>query len=136
MTRKAQAIMQAYYGMPPTIPISLACSDGGREALMEAQRFPADYDGILAGAPPINWTNLLTAAVHRCPGSYPQPASYIPASKLPAISSAVLGSCDASDGVKDGIPERPSPCHFDPSVMLCKAADSDQLPHRPAGDCL
>ena len=126
MTLQSRAIVQAYYSNAPRRSYFAACSDGGREALMEAQRYPADYDGILAGAPANNWTNLLTTAVHNVQALILDPASYIPASKLPAISSAVLAACDASDGVKDGILNDPRQCHFDPAVMLCKASDSDQ----------
>jgi len=125
MTRKAQAIINAYYGAPAKHSYFLACSDGGREALMEAQRFPDDYDGILAGAPAYHWTALLTGAVTGAQALTLTPASYIPSSKLPAISSAVLASCDATDGVKDGFLNDPRTCHFDPSVLLCKGADSD-----------
>ena len=125
MTQKAQSIIHAYYGTPASRSYFLSCSDGGREALMEAQRFPDDYDGILAGAPAYHWTALLTAAVTGAQALTQTPASYIPSSKLPAIASAVLASCDASDGVKDGIINDPRTCHFDPSVLLCKGADSD-----------
>jgi len=126
MTLQSKAIVQAYYSRPPRRSYFAACSDGGREALMEAQRFPADYDGILAGAPANNWTSLLTNAVHNAQALTLEPASYIPSSKLPAISSAVLAACDVSDGVKDGILNDPRQCHFDPAVMLCKASESDQ----------
>ena len=125
MTRKAQSIIDAYYGVPASHSYFMSCSDGGREALIEAQRFPADYDGILAGAPAYHWTALLTGAVTGAQALTQTPASYIPSSKLPAISSAVLASCDASDGVKDGFLNDPRTCHFDPSVLLCKGADSD-----------
>ena len=127
MTRKAQAIIKAYYGTPTSHSYFLACSDGGREALMEAQRFPDDYDGILAGAPAYHWTALLTGAITGAQALTLTPASYIPAAKLPAIGSAVLAACDASDsdGAKDGILNDPRTCHFDPSVLLCKGADSD-----------
>ncbi len=126
MTLQSRAIVQAYYSRPPQRSYFAACSDGGREALMEAQRFPADYDGILAGAPANNWTSLLTNAVHNAQALTLEPASYIPSTKLPAISSAVLAACDASDGVKDGILNDPRQCHFDPAVMLCKVSESDQ----------
>jgi Tannase and feruloyl esterase len=125
MTQKARSIISAYYGTAPTHSYFLACSDGGREALMEAQRFPEDYDGILAGAPAYNWTALLTGAVTGVQALTLTPASYIPPSKLPAISSAVLAACGASDRVRDGILNDPRTCHFDPEVLLCKGTDSD-----------
>jgi hypothetical protein len=132
MTRKADAIVQAFYGVNkratdrPAFPSFFAsCSDGGREALMEAQRFPGDYDGILAGAPANYWTHLLVAAMWELRATNLDPASYIPASKIPALSEAVLAACDAQDGLRDGLLNDPRQCHFNPDTMLCKGADSD-----------
>jgi hypothetical protein len=121
----AKAIIRAFYGHAPRYSYFESCSDGGREALMEAQRFPGDYNGILAGAPANYWTLLLSSAFFntQLPG-LEHHASYIPASKLPAISSAVLAACDAEDGVKDGIISNPMSCHFKPSTLLCTGADS------------
>ena len=107
MTVKSKSIVEAFYGSAPKHSYLAACSDGGREALMEAQRFPADYDGILAGAPANNWTHLLTNAVVNAQALTATPASYIPPSKIPAISAAVLASCDKTDGVADGIVSNP-----------------------------
>jgi feruloyl esterase len=92
---------------------------------MEAQRFPADYDGIIAGAPANYWTHLLSSAASGIKATLAEPASYIPAAKLPAIEAAALAQCDAVDGVKDGVIENPLACHFDPSVLLCKGQESD-----------
>jgi feruloyl esterase len=92
---------------------------------MEAQRFPADYDGIIAGAPANYWTRLLSQAAYDMQATEAEPASYIPASKVTAIANAVLKSCDASDGVTDGVVNDPRMCHFDPNTMVCKAGDSD-----------
>jgi Tannase and feruloyl esterase len=123
----AKAIVRAFYEQAPRYSYFESCSDGGREALMEAQRFPSDYNGILAGAPANFWTLLLSGAFFntQIPG-LEHPASYIPANKLPAISAAVLAACDAEDGVKDGIVGDPTTCNFDPSVLLCKGADSSR----------
>ena len=68
--------------------------DGGREALMEAQRYPEDYDGILAGDPANNWTPLISLAVYHTQVLTVDPASYIPPAKLPAITAAVNATCD------------------------------------------
>ncbi len=121
----AKAIIQAFYGQPVHYSYFESCSDGGREALMEAQRYPGDYNGILAGAPANYWTLLLSAAFFntQVPGLVNR-ARYIPESKLPAISAAVLSACDAEDGVKDGILNDPTKCHFNPSTLLCKGADT------------
>jgi feruloyl esterase len=122
MTVKAKAIIRSFYGQAPQWSYFEGSSDGGREALMEAQRFPDDYEGILAGAPGMSWTNLFTAGLYN---TYPRPAKYIPASKIPAISAAVLSACDALDGISDGIVNDPRQCHFDPSALRCQGAESD-----------
>ena len=124
MTLRSKDLVAAFYGTPAKHSYFAACSDGGREALMEAQRFPTDYDGILAGAPANNWTALLTESLHNSQAQM-EPGSYIPPSKLPAITAAVISKCDAQDGVSDGILADPRACKFKPAEMLCKAADSD-----------
>lgn len=128
MTLRSKDLIAAYYGTPAKKSYFGACSDGGREALMEAQRFPTDYDGILAGAPANNWTALVTNSLHNAQVQL-GPGSYLPPSKLAAISSAVLKACDApgkaQDGVSDGFLTDPRSCHFKPAELLCKADDSD-----------
>jgi len=125
MTLKAKAIIDAFYGNNLQHSYFASCSDGGREALMEAQRFPQDYDGILAGAPANFWTHLLVGAMWITQATTLDQASYIPAAKLPAIGAAVLAACDAQDGVTDGILNDPRQCQFDPGTLLCKGADSN-----------
>lgn len=125
MTVKAKAIVQRFYGVAPRWSYFASCSNGGRQALMEAQRFPEDYDGIIAGAPANFWTHLLTAAVWVDQATLAHAVSYIPPSKLPAISAAVLAACDAEDGVTDGILNDPRRCHFNPATLLCRSADSN-----------
>ena len=122
---EAKAIVQAFYGTPSKRSYFASCSNGGRQALMEAQRFPSDYDGIIAGAPANFWTHLLAAAVWNIQVTMDDPASYISASKLPAISAAVDAACDKQDGVADGILNDPRQCHFDPAGLLCHGADAD-----------
>lgn len=121
----AKAIVRAFYGEGPRHSYFNACSNGGRQALMEAQRFPADYDGIIAGAPANYWTHLLAAAAWDMKATLADAASYIPAAKLPAIEAAALAACDTLDGVKDGVIENPQRCNFDPGVLLCKGPESD-----------
>jgi len=122
---KAKAILHAFYGEDPQHSYFNSCSNGGRQALMEAQRYPEDYDGIVAGAPANYWTHLLANAAWDNLALLGDKDSYIPPKKLPAIQAAALAACDALDGVRDGVIEDPSRCHFDPSVLLCKAAESD-----------
>src|SRR3954471_2383619 len=126
MTRIAKALVQAYYAKAPQRSYFAGCSDGGREALMEAQRYPEDYDGILAGAPANNWTPLLTTAAYDTQALTLDPASFIPPAKIPAIAAAVNAACDELDGVHDGILNDPRQCHFDPATIQCKAEDSDK----------
>jgi Tannase and feruloyl esterase len=123
-TERAKEVVNAYYGKKAEKAYFDSCSDGGREALMEAQRFPEDYDGILAGAPANAWSHMLSASVDVAQGTIGDPRAYISSMKLPAIQRAALEACDAMDGVKDGIVSYPTKCHFDPTVLLCKAADS------------
>jgi feruloyl esterase len=122
---QARLIVHAFFGHNPIRSYFTGCSDGGREALMEAQRYPEEFDGIIAGAPANEWSHLFTGFVWNEQALADAP---IPSVKLPAIQKAVLALCDAQDGVKDGLIEDPRTCHFDPGSMLCKNAD--------APDCL
>jgi hypothetical protein len=123
---RAKEIINAFYGQAPRYSYFNGCSDGGREALMEVQRFPEDFNGIIAGAPANLWTHLATAVVWDEQALLDKPASYIPASKLPALQAAALQACDGLDGVKNGLVEDPQVCHFDPSVLLCNDDDNSQ----------
>jgi Tannase and feruloyl esterase. len=123
MTVEAKALIKAFYGKEQEKAYFTSCSDGGREALMEAQRFPADYDGILAGAPAYNWTGLLSAAAENV-RRMSVPENFLPAEKIPALAAAVNAACDARDGVKDGVLNDPRECGFDPATMVCKSGDS------------
>jgi hypothetical protein len=120
----AKELIRGYYGKPQEKAYFDSCSDGGREALMEAQRFPADYDGILAGAPANNWSRMLGSGVAVTQSLMADPRSYFSSLKLPAIQSAALAACDAADGVKDGIINNPLACHFNPATLLCKEGDA------------
>lgn len=123
-TEKAKAIIQAFYGHAQQRAYFDSCSDGGREALMEAQRFPEDFNGILAGAPANYWTHLLSSGVDVAQALYGNPAAYISNTKIPAIAAATRDACDAQDGVKDGVNGDPPRCNFDPDVLLCKGPES------------
>jgi hypothetical protein len=121
---RAAEIIAAYYGKRDQKAYFDSCSDGGREALMEAQRFPEDYNGILAGAPANAWSTMLGSAVYLIQPRQLDPRSYFSDLKLPAIRKASLEACDKLDGVKDGIINDPSKCHFDPQVLLCKGEET------------
>lgn len=120
---QAKAIVREFYGKDPARSYFVGCSDGGREALMEAQRFPADFHGIVAGAPANFWTHLMFKALWDERALLDDPTSYVPPSKLPALQNAALAACDALDGVKDGLIQNPRSCRFDPAVIQCEGAD-------------
>lgn len=126
MTRVAKAVVAAFYGKAPQHSYFIGCSDGGREALMEAQRYPQDYDGIVAGAPANYWTRLLALAAVDTQALTLDSASFIPEPKIATIAASVNAACDKLDGVQDGILNDPRQCKFDPARMQCKAEDSDK----------
>ena len=117
----ALAILRAYTGRAPRARYFTGCSDGGREALMEAQRYPGDFDGIVAGAPVNHATAVLAAFAWNERALEATPASYIPAAKLPAIERAAQAAC----GDAGGVIEDPLACRFDPAVLRCAAATDD-----------
>jgi feruloyl esterase len=123
MTAKAKTIINTYYGNAPRWSYFQGCSAGGRQGLKAAQKFPEDFDGIVAGAPALNTTGRAIFAVYAAQELRKEEGSYIPASKYPAIHRAVLQACDDLDGVKDGVLENPRACTFDPKVLECKTGD-------------
>ncbi len=125
MTELAKSTIRAFYGREARRSYFASCSNGGRQALMEVQRFPADYDGVVAGAPANNWTRLLSKVLADSQATTVDPASYIPPSKLPAIAKAVDAACDAKDGVTDGVIGDPPACRFDPAILSCREGDSE-----------
>jgi feruloyl esterase len=120
MTVAAKALIAAYYGVGPKLAYFEGCSSGGRQALMEAQRFPEDYDGIVAGAATNNWTKMMFGRIWVGQATLSNSASYIPPAKYPMIHKAVLAACDGMDGVRDGVLNEPMKCTFDPGVLACK----------------
>ncbi len=127
----AKEIIKAFYGKEPKFSYFVGCSSGGRQALMEAQRYPEDYNGIAAGAATNNWNNLMFGRIWVAQATLADSASYIPPSKYPMIHKAVLEACDALDGVKDGVLEDPTRCHFDPGALQCKSGDDSSCLTKP-----
>uniref|UniRef100_H3G6Y7 feruloyl esterase n=1 Tax=Phytophthora ramorum TaxID=164328 RepID=H3G6Y7_PHYRM len=127
----SKTLIQAYYGQKPRYSYFNGCSDGGREGVMEALRYPNDFDGILAGAPAMlfQFQNSLHHGwlAMSPPGRGPPghgssdhgPAAIVTASKLPLLHSAVVRACDALDGLVDGLLSEPRLCNFDPRELLC-----------------
>jgi feruloyl esterase len=134
MTVAAKAITKAYYGSPLKFAYWNGCSTGGRQALTEAQRYPEDYDGILAGAAAINTTRLQGMQTWAAAQAHKDEAAYIPPEKYSLLHKAVLEACDALDGVKDGVLEDPTRCHFDPGTLACKNADGPSCLTAPQVD--
>ena len=123
---KSKAIIRAFYGANARHNYFNGCSNGGRQALVEAQRYPADYDGIVAGAPAGNLTHLIADFVWDIEALDESPSTYISSAQWRTVEAAAVAQCDASDGVKDGVIGDPSKCHFDPSVLACKGAPSNE----------
>ena len=123
MTVAAKAITTAFYASAPRKSYWNGCSTGGRQALAEVQRYPNDYDGIIAGAPAYYVTHLQGMQVWAAQQAHVSDASAIPAEKLALLHNAALEKCDAADGVKDGVIENPKSCRFDPKVLACKEGD-------------
>jgi feruloyl esterase len=132
MTVQSKALIRSYYNQPARLSYWNGCSTGGRQGLMSAQKYPEDFDAILAGAPANYQTHLhawdLTVAVP----VLKDPAAAVPAAKLEMVARAAVNACDARDGVTDGILNEPLSCKFDIAALQCKApsAGGDQA------DCL
>ena len=116
----AKAIINAFYGEAPKFSYFTGCSAGGRQGMVAAQRYPADFDGIVAGSPGLDWTSRGLSAVRGAQAFERDPAGKVPAAKFAALNAAVVSACDAQDGVKDGVLENPKACKFDPAVLACK----------------
>ena len=122
MTVKAKAIVRAHYGRPASYAYFSGCSGGGRQGLMEAQRYPEDYDGILAGNPTMDFTRLVAGGrlwqtrvnLDRETGQ-----NLLTPGDVELIHAAVLEQCDALDGVADGVLDDPRECRFDTAPLLC-----------------
>src|SRR5262249_34178568 len=97
-----------------------------------AQRFPDDFDGIIAGAPASDWTGRAGSSLRVNRALHKDEASYIPPEKYPLIHEAVLRACDALDGVRDGLLNNPTRCHFDPQVLVCKSGEAQENCLTPA----
>ena len=122
MTVKSKALITAYYGSAPRHSYWNGCSSGGKQGLKEAQRYPGDYDGIIAGAPANYWTHLMAADLWLGLATLKDKESFIPKEKYPLLTRAALAACDAADGIKDNLLDDPRKCRFDPSTLLCRGA--------------
>jgi feruloyl esterase len=121
----AKRLIEKYYERAPRLSYWNGCSTGGRQGLMEAQKFPNDFDAIIAGAPANYQTHLHAWDLSVAVPPLKDPAAAVPAPKLALVEKAAVEACDAKDGVKDGLINDPRACTFDPSALLCKGGDTD-----------
>lgn len=122
----AKALLATYYGRESTENYFIGCSRGGGQGLMEAQRYPDDFDGIVAGAPAFNWPMLAANGVQIAQKMFPDPdnlqAAVIGPAQQTLIEQTYLNQCDALDGLEDGIIEDPRACPFDITTLQCTSA--------------
>jgi feruloyl esterase len=123
MTVKAKAIVNAFYGSAPRFSYWVGCSAGGRQGMKAAQMFPADYDGIVAGSPGLDWSGRTAQAVRVAQALQKEDARLSPAATQ-VLHTAVVTACDGLDGVKDGLLENPMACTFDPGALACKGSET------------
>jgi feruloyl esterase len=125
MTVRSKAIVAVFYKRPARLSYWNGCSTGGRQGLMAAQRYPEDFDAILAGAPANNHTRMQISRLAVAVPTVRDAASAVPRPKLELVTRAVLDACDASDGVKDGFLNDPRGCAFDVARLQCPSGDGD-----------
>jgi feruloyl esterase len=121
MTGKGKAIAAAFYGSPPQHSYWSGCSTGGRQGMMEVQRYPDDYDGALAGAPAIDWSSLHAAQLWAAQATLGSPDSYIRPEQLTALNDAILANWDELDGVADGVIDDPPRVRLDFGALKAAA---------------
>src|SRR5262245_14682788 len=125
MTVQSKALITALYQKPARVSYWNGCSTGGRQGLMAAQRYPDDFDAILAGAPANNHSRMGISRLAVSVPTVKDPASAVPAVKLAMVTRAVLDACDGRDGVKDGFLNDPRTCSFDVATLQCKGGDGE-----------
>jgi len=136
MTETSKLIVRVAQGRFAEHSYFVGCSSGGHQALSEAQRYPDDYDGIVAGDPANNRIRQTFAFLHSWIATHDKDGKpIIPQSKLALLTKAAVESCDAIDGLKDGLIDDPRRCHFDPAKLLCPSTGSGQAPKDDAS-CL
>ncbi|HZL95709.1 MAG TPA: tannase/feruloyl esterase family alpha/beta hydrolase [Vicinamibacterales bacterium] len=123
MTVQSKTIVGAFYNRPPRLSYYQGCSTGGRQGMMEAQRYPDDFDAIVAGAPVYNMVHLNVSQTALQVHMLKNPERIVPPNKVALIANAATAACDPNDGVKDNIINDPRACKFDPGMLACKAGD-------------
>src|SRR5687767_11344757 len=123
MAVQSKAVIRAFYSRGPRLSYYQGCSTGGRQGLMEAQRYPEDFDAIVAGAPVYNQIHLNVSQVALQVDMLRNTSRIVPREKVTLFANAVVNACDEKDGVKDGIVSNPRSCTFNPAALACKAED-------------
>ena len=136
MTLKAKAIIAAYYGRKEQRSLWVSCSTGGRQGLMEAYRYPEDYNGISSMAPANPWTGLMTGTLWTGYASIKDDAHRLTMAKMNTVHKAFINQCDEKDGLKDGIVGDPEHCNFDPGIIQCEEGDRDDCLTAPQVEAL
>src|SRR5262245_28462167 len=121
MTIAGKAVVNAFYGRPARYAYWMGCSTGGKQALTEAQRFPGDYDGIVAGAPATNFVPLMIGTLGLTITAIGDSSRYLLGPARTLLRESVMKECDKLDGVEDGLIENPRKCLFDPASIQCGA---------------
>ena len=146
VTSVAKQLVAAYYGRPADRSYFLGCSNGGRQGMMASQRYPLEFDGIVAGDPGFRlssaaiaeaWDTMAFAAVApKDDQGRPILSSAFSDADLTLVSNAVLKECDEKDGLKDGLIDNPEACRFNPASLACAGAKNDSCLTRPQVDAL
>jgi feruloyl esterase len=123
VTQPAKDLVRTYYGAPAKFAYFEGCSTGGAQGMEEAEFYPADYNGIVSGAPALAYTRLFLSLLWGLKAAE-RPEAHLSFDALKILHSAVLKACDANDGVQDGLISDPLACHFDPAQLTCRAGES------------
>ena len=121
----AKDVIEKFYGRKAAEAYFVGCSTGGRQALMEATRFPEDFNGIIAGAPAWHWTNQMVGAIWNTEPAIKNPSALTNESSA-ILNRAAIKACDKLDGVEDGVISDPRRCDFDPKTIQCQAGATSE----------
>src|SRR5437879_7117222 len=124
---RGKTVVAALYSAAPQSSYLTGCSGGGRQAFMEAQCYPGDFEGIIAGDPGYDRAAESLQLIAAAQATHKDAASFIPKEKFAVLHQAALDACDAQDGIKDGIITNPLRCKFDPAVTHCKGEDGPKI---------
>src|ERR1700733_10246143 len=130
MTVTAKAAIAGFYGSAPKFSYMDECGGGSIAALKEAQKYPDDYSGVVVGGFAAHLTHHTFAQMWIWQATHQDPDHELTPSKLALLHQAALATCDANDGVKDGVIENPQACKFDPALLQCLGPDNDKCPTR------